>query len=154
MSKAIMATDCDKADGRNWYEVTVCETFKRTFRVLAADEQGASDCMLAAMADGDADCTKGVSEYEIAGVERVGADEFVNTNESDGYYEHDTGSADEGRCPKCGARLDLSFYPRAYANADHDGWEAKCPKCGICNDELEISEEDAIIALHDNFKGK
>lgn len=74
-------------DGRRFFEVTVCETFKRTFRVLADDEQEACDIIQSAYADGCADCTKGEGELEVSQVTRVGEREFIDTNESEGYYE-------------------------------------------------------------------
>lgn len=163
MMKTIRATAIGtklNTDGRKWYEVSVCETFKRTFRVLAEDEQGATDCMLSAMADGNADVTKGESECEITGVDRVDEGEYVNTSESEGFFfEHDTdnGAADgegKAKCPVCGEVLEINFYPRAYANADHDGYEAKCPLCGLVNKELEQTDEDAVDSLYDMVEGK
>ena len=80
-----------KKDGRKWYEVTATETYKRTFRVLAVDAVDAKEIVKEAMNDGKAKCTEGkgfsCERGSVMESRQVDADEYVNTFESEGYYE-------------------------------------------------------------------
>lgn len=85
-------------DDRKWFEVTVEETYRRTFRVLALDETQAEEIMEDAINEGIATCDKGKGysyEREMTDTAQVDDNEFILTYESEGFYERDNDKDDD-----------------------------------------------------------
>lgn len=78
-----------KGDERKWFEVTVSETYTRTFRVLALDETDATECIENAFNEDNATCDEGEYDYtrEETQVTEVEKGEYISTRESEGYFE-------------------------------------------------------------------
>lgn len=78
-----------KTDNKHFYEVTVCESFTRTFRVLANNEQDANQIIDEAANDDMLTCDEGDFDYnrEITEIKRVAKREYINAKQSEGYYE-------------------------------------------------------------------
>lgn len=74
---------------KHFYEVTVCETFVRSFRVKAEDELQATAIIEEAANADELNCDEGDFDYsrEITEITPVRKNEYLNTRESEGYYE-------------------------------------------------------------------
>lgn len=84
-------------DDRKWFEVTVEETYKRTFRVLALDGAQAEEIMEDAINEGIATCDKGWGfsyERKMTYTAQVDDNEFILTYEREGFYERDNDEDD------------------------------------------------------------
>lgn len=74
---------------KHFYEVTICESFVRTFRVKAEDEIQAADILEEAANADEIHCDEGEFDYnrEITEITPVRKNEYINTKSSEGYYE-------------------------------------------------------------------
>lgn len=71
-----------------YFEITVAETYTRTFRVKARDESEADDILSEAIAAGDANCDEGEYNYscEFTAHKEVKKNEYLLTNQSEGFF--------------------------------------------------------------------
>lgn len=74
---------------KHFYEVTICETFVRTFRVKAEDELQATDILEEAADNDELHCDEGEFNYnrEVTEITPVRKNEYINTKSSEGYWE-------------------------------------------------------------------
>lgn len=73
---------------KKYYEITVNESYTRTFRVYALDEEQAQMILEDAFNNEDATCDEGDYDYcrEMTEFVPVNKNEFINTRKSDGFF--------------------------------------------------------------------